>query len=57
MNRASMRPELVIVNDEAVGVRLAGQEFPCCRYKKQSTELRALFPLLKTSRPTGNGLS
>jgi diguanylate cyclase (GGDEF)-like protein len=25
----SVRPELVIVNDEVVGVRLAGQEFPC----------------------------
>jgi len=24
-----MRPELVIVNDEVVAVRLSGQEFPC----------------------------
>jgi diguanylate cyclase (GGDEF)-like protein len=29
MNRASLRPELVIVNDEVVAVRLSGQEFPC----------------------------
>jgi diguanylate cyclase (GGDEF)-like protein len=29
MNRASLRPELVIVDDEVVAVRLAGQEFPC----------------------------
>jgi diguanylate cyclase (GGDEF)-like protein len=28
MNRASVRPELVIVNDEVVAVRLSGQEFP-----------------------------
>src|SRR5712692_5747983 len=29
MDRASVRPELVIVNDEVVAVRLSGQEFPC----------------------------
>jgi diguanylate cyclase (GGDEF)-like protein len=29
MGIKTVRPELVIVNDEAVAVRLAGQEFPC----------------------------